>query len=598
MMGRKLKKLVYFKNMKKLIYETISLYLILITIFPSICIASRLYVNPTSGNNNYNGRDINFPIQTLNRAGDLCINGDTIFILGSNHVGINHDFTRTLDTTGWVYIMPYNNGLVTLDGSNAVTNFWDAIITIESTSRVYIKRLNLINSTGQNEGIGLRVNSYNRESRNIIIDSCKVNNTKRQGINVQASYVTVKNCEISNACLSNINEAGCTSYWDAALKSYVDINRPWEYCYKLEFYNNKIHNCWGEGINLVRTDSFKVYKNIIYNVYSQSIYMDNSYNGEVNNNWLYCNDSTYNRTCRFANNYKAPAGGIYWAAEGYGNYEVDRVIENIKIYNNFIYGTSNAFGWFRDDGNTYANNSYKNIYIYYNTVYNLKCYETFYLEIDTNGRTRPSGCEFRNNILPKGRYLNQIRNYITNSADYVNYWTRTNNCFIDNDIPVNWTNNIQGNPSFINSGVNLPDSFKLASNSICKDTGIPISGIIFDFWYAIRDNTPSIGFHEFGGIARIIQIGKSIPNQLSLSQNYPNPFNPSTNIRYEIPKNSNVKLVVYDALGKEVETLVNDKQNAGTYEATLNASIYPSGIYFYKLETENYSVTKKMVLVK
>jgi hypothetical protein len=592
--------------MKKLIYLIISLCLIFITNFPSICVASRLYVDPTNGNNNYNGRDINFPIQTLNTAGYLCVNGDTIFILGSYHTGINQDFTRTNDTTGWVYIMPYSNGLVTLDGSGAVTDFWDAIITIESTSRVYIKRFNLINSTGQNEGIGLRVNSYNRESRNIIVDSCKINNTKRQGINVQASYTTVKNCEISNACLSNINQSGCSSYWDAALKSYVDVTRPWLYCYKIEFYNNKIHNCWGEGINLVRTDSFKVYNNTVYNVYSQSIYLDNSYNGEVNNNWLYSNDSTYDRSCYnhiISNNYKAPAGGIYWAAEGYGNYEVDRIVENIKIYNNFIYGTSNAFGWFRDDGNSYANNSYKNIQIFYNTVYNLKCYETFYLEIDTLNRTRPSGCIFRNNILPKGRYLNQISSYVTNSADFVNYWTRTNNCFIDNDIPANWPNNIQGDPSFINPGINLPDYFKLASNSICRDSGISISGITSDYWYAGRDNTPCIGFHEYGGISKILYYGNEIPDKITLSQNYPNPFNPITKIRFGIPSSqrnmkSVIRFTVFDVLGREAAVLINDYLQPGNYEVFFDGSNFASGIYFYTLQTGALIESRRMLLIK
>ena len=84
----------------------------------------------------------------------------------------------------------------------------------------------------------------------------------------------------------------------------------------------------------------------------------------------------------------------------------------------------------------------------------------------------------------------------------------------------------------------------------------------------------------------------------SLSQNYPNPFNPSTNIRYDLPKNGIVKLVVFDELGREIKTLVNENQTAGTYEATFNASQYPSGIYFYKLITDGFSETKKMLMIK
>jgi hypothetical protein len=96
----------------------------------------------------------------------------------------------------------------------------------------------------------------------------------------------------------------------------------------------------------------------------------------------------------------------------------------------------------------------------------------------------------------------------------------------------------------------------------------------------------------------IKSISTEIPSEYSLSQNYPNPFNPSTNIRYEIPKNGNVKIVVIDDLGREVETLVNENQTAGTYETTFNASQYPSGVYLYRLISDNFNETKKMILLK
>ncbi len=89
-----------------------------------------------------------------------------------------------------------------------------------------------------------------------------------------------------------------------------------------------------------------------------------------------------------------------------------------------------------------------------------------------------------------------------------------------------------------------------------------------------------------------------IPNEFSLHQNYPNPFNPVTKIRFSIPKNSTVKLAVYDALGKEIETLVNAELRAGTYNADWNASNYSSGIYFYKITAGEFSETKKMILIK
>jgi hypothetical protein len=92
--------------------------------------------------------------------------------------------------------------------------------------------------------------------------------------------------------------------------------------------------------------------------------------------------------------------------------------------------------------------------------------------------------------------------------------------------------------------------------------------------------------------------GSSVPDKYSLSQNYPNPFNPTTNIKYQIANNGFVTLKVYDILGNEVATLVNEKKSAGYYEVTFDASNYPTGVYFYKLTTDNFTETKKMLMIK
>jgi hypothetical protein len=94
------------------------------------------------------------------------------------------------------------------------------------------------------------------------------------------------------------------------------------------------------------------------------------------------------------------------------------------------------------------------------------------------------------------------------------------------------------------------------------------------------------------------RISNEIPGQFNLYQNFPNPFNPATNIKYDLPKITNVKLVVYDVMGKEVATLVNEKQEAGTYEVTWDASNISSGLYFYKLITGDYSDAKRIILLK
>jgi hypothetical protein len=91
----------------------------------------------------------------------------------------------------------------------------------------------------------------------------------------------------------------------------------------------------------------------------------------------------------------------------------------------------------------------------------------------------------------------------------------------------------------------------------------------------------------------------SFPKETSLSQNYPNPFNPSTEIRFSIGSNSQTSLLVYDLLGREVATLVNEKKSAGTYTVTWNAAAnMPSGVYYYRLSAGSFTEVKKLVLLK
>ena len=89
-----------------------------------------------------------------------------------------------------------------------------------------------------------------------------------------------------------------------------------------------------------------------------------------------------------------------------------------------------------------------------------------------------------------------------------------------------------------------------------------------------------------------------IPKEFKLYTNYPNPFNPTTIIKFDIPKEIHVKIVIYDIQGKTIQTLLESKVNAGKYEIEWNGTNYPSGVYFYKMETGEYTSVKKMVLLK
>ena len=99
-------------------------------------------------------------------------------------------------------------------------------------------------------------------------------------------------------------------------------------------------------------------------------------------------------------------------------------------------------------------------------------------------------------------------------------------------------------------------------------------------------------------VSGIKKTTNTIPYEFSLSQNYPNPFNPISKIKFQISKLSKVKLLVFDVLGREIATLVNDQLQSGTYETEWDASNYPSGVYFYKLIAADYSETRKMILIK
>lgn len=96
----------------------------------------------------------------------------------------------------------------------------------------------------------------------------------------------------------------------------------------------------------------------------------------------------------------------------------------------------------------------------------------------------------------------------------------------------------------------------------------------------------------------ITQISTEIPEKFELYQNFPNPFNPSTLIRYDLAKNSDVNIVVYDLLGRQVASLVNQKQNAGRYQVSFDGASLASGIYFYKIVTQEYVQVKRMLLIK
>jgi len=125
-----------------------------------------------------------------------------------------------------------------------------------------------------------------------------------------------------------------------------------------------------------------------------------------------------------------------------------------------------------------------------------------------------------------------------------------------------------------------------------------IVSVAGSYHYVCTPHFPGMEGDFTANLIGITPISNEVPNSFSLSQNYPNPFNPVTDIKFDLAKSTNVKLTVMNMLGQEVEVLVNQSLRAGTYKADWNASNFPSGIYFYKLEAGEFVDVKKMILVK
>lgn len=116
--------------------------------------------------------------------------------------------------------------------------------------------------------------------------------------------------------------------------------------------------------------------------------------------------------------------------------------------------------------------------------------------------------------------------------------------------------------------------------------------------YAVGSNGTIRKTTNAGNPIGLEVISGTIPREYTLSQNYPNPFNPVTSIRFSLPRSSETKLIVYDALGKQISELLNQSLSAGTYEIDFEASRLNSGVYFYRLIAGTFSETGKMILIK
>jgi hypothetical protein len=175
---------------------------------------------------------------------------------------------------------------------------------------------------------------------------------------------------------------------------------------------------------------------------------------------------------------------------------------------------------------------------------------------------------------------------------------------INNTVQLNWKTATE-----INSSVFEVEKKSAINNTWQKIASLKASGNnTSQQFYSYNDINVNAGNYsyrlkmiDFNGsftYSNIINSEVTALTNFNLAQNYPNPWNPTTTIRYQLPVNSMISIIVFNALGIKVATLINEMKPAGSYEVTLNGKGLSSGVYYYQMKSGNFVMTKKLTLIK
>ncbi|MEO8513491.1 MAG: FG-GAP-like repeat-containing protein [Ignavibacteria bacterium] len=323
-------------------------------------------------------------------------------------------------------------------------------------------------------------------------------------------------------------------------------------------------------------------------------------NNENQKNFLFRNDGNFAFT-RILNDTIVNEAG-YHACSGWGDYDNDG---DLDMYVTQAYGPPN---------NPLKNKLYKNLLMESGTP--------SFEKISTGDITNDLGFSYGfawadwDGDGDLDLFTAKTFNENENNAAYLNdgnsnkwleiklHGNATNRSAIGSNVKVRTV--INGNPVWLTRAVegqsgycgqNLDLHFGLGNAGIIDSIRVEWQSGAIDSFVNVNTNQ-ILTIVEGQGIIGIQPIGNEVPEGFNLYQNFPNPFNPATKIKFDLPAANNASLVIYDAGGREVAVIVNQRLSAGKYEVRWNAGNYSSGIYFYKLTAGSYTETMKMVLVK
>lgn len=321
-------------------------------------------------------------------------------------------------------------------------------------------------------------------------------------------------------------------------------------------------------------------------------------------------------------NNSAPSGSFWWNYSNAG--------DTTKLYNDIVYSDSASADIIMTASNFYKS-GLNNLYLAYTKDYGVTTPYWFpqLTESNVNYKPRLASTGYDNVSGLQFIMMTYVRQF--SAADWDPYYQRTSNNgttwtsgYVDSSTDTTFYSDVASVPRTPNTfrfgyGVKTGTNGNVYTRSYNNGSFIarfqlnpaPVSGfytpIRAGYRYAATDscfnNVEGIngtGIFAYSGCSgALVGIGNTeIPLSFKLDQNYPNPFNPVTKISYALPKTGLVSLKVFDILGKEVSSLVNEVKSAGYYTIDFNASNLTSGVYFYKLESDGLSEIRKMMLIK